>query len=141
MGKVLETSVKLINDSIMFECCADSLPKIITDYIPPLGDGKGYMPLQLFLISLSSCFGGTVAPLLRRMGKSVNALMITAKGQRREQHPTGFESIELDMILSSENATHEDVDRVIKMSEDKYCPVLSMIKGNVDVTVKYKIER
>lgn len=139
MDNIVETSVELINDKIMFKGRAGSNPDIITDYVPPLGDGKGYMPLQLFLISLSTCLGGTIAPLLRRMGKNIEVLSIQAKGQRREQHPTGFEKIVLSISVKSDNIKEDDIQKVINMSEEKYCPVLSMIKGNVGVSITYDI--
>lgn len=139
MGEVLEASVKLLDDKMMYEGSSGDNPKIITDYPPPVGNGKGYTSLQIFLISLSSCLGGSVGPLLRRMGKDVGGLTIAAKGERREQHPTCFEKIELNISLTSKDATEEDVDKVIKLSEEKICPVLAMIKGNVEVSIKYEI--
>jgi putative redox protein len=139
MDNIVETSVELINDKIMFKGTAGSYPDIITDYVPPLGEGKGYMPLQIFLISLSACLGGTIAPLLRRMGKNIEALSIQAKGQRREQHPTGFERIQLDISIKSGDITEDDMKKAVNMSEEKYCPVLSMIKGNVVVSINYEI--
>ena len=139
MSNALEVSVKLINEKIKFEGKAGDLPPIITDYIPPLGEGEGYMSLQLFLISLASCLGGTIALLLRRMGKHVKSLGIDAQGTRREQHPTGFEKIELKIFLVSEDVEDEDLKKAVQMSEQTFCPVLSMIKNNVDIMIEYEI--
>lgn len=139
MNGILEASVELKNERMMFEGRSDDLPAIITDYVPPLGDGKGYMPLQLFLLSLASCVGGTIAPLLRKMRKNVKGLTVSAKGARREQHPTGFERIELDIRLVSDDTTDAELDKAISMAEETYCPVLSMIKNNVKVTVRHQI--
>jgi len=141
MGNVLEASVELINEKLMFKCEAGENPPIITDYIPPLGDLKGYMPLQLFLISMATCTGGVIAPFLRRSGKHVGGLQMKASGVRREQHPTGFEKIHLDIVLKSRDATEEDVTNILKLAEDTYCPVWSMIKGNVDVSASVSVIR
>ncbi|MDD5016479.1 MAG: OsmC family protein [Eubacteriales bacterium] len=139
MSGFLEASVELIGDKMMFEGKAGDFPPVITDYIPPLGEGKGYMPLQLFLISFASCTGGSIAPFLRRMGKHVAGLTISAKGVRREQHPTGFESITLDIRLVSDDVTDEDLKKVLTMAEETYCPVWAMIKNNVKVSTTYEI--
>ncbi|MGI5849123.1 MAG: OsmC family protein [Christensenellales bacterium] len=141
MGSVLEASVELKNEKIMFEGTADGLPPVVTDYVPPLGDGKGYMPLQVFLISLASCLGGTIAPLLRRMGKNIGGLTISARGMRREQHPTGFEKITLKIRLVSDNATDEDLQKVVSLAEQTYCPIWSMIKNNVEISSEFDIVR
>jgi hypothetical protein len=54
MGNILNASVELIGGRMKFRGVAGGNPEIITDYIPPMGDGEGYMPLELFLVSLSS---------------------------------------------------------------------------------------
>jgi hypothetical protein len=41
----IEASVKLIDNKVKFSATAEGNPEIILDYIPPLGSGKGYMPL------------------------------------------------------------------------------------------------
>ncbi len=98
------------------------------------------MPLQLLLISFASCLGGTIAPLFRRMGKKISGLSIKAKGSRHAEHPTSFDRIYLDITVKSENIDKTDVEKVLKLAEDKYCPVWAVIKNNVDVVTAYKIE-
>jgi putative redox protein len=58
---------------------------------------------------------------------------------RKEEHPTGFKIIFVEINLKSSDATPEDLIKVIRLSEDTYCPVWSMIKGNAEIKVKYKI--
>jgi len=139
MSTILETEVTLINDKLKFSAKAQSNPEIILDYIPPLGDGEGYMPLELLLISLASCSASTVAPLLRKFQKDVSGLTVSAKGVRRETHPTSFETITLNFTLKSKDSQEADMQKVIQMSEDKYCPVWAMLKNNVDIKTQFKI--
>ena len=141
MANILEADVNLINDKLKFECRAGDNPTIITDYIPPFGDNEGYMPLQLFLISFATCSGGVIAPFLRKMGKQVTALSMHVSGKRREEHPTGFETIHLDIHLKSPDVTDADLQKVLAMAEDKYCPVWAMIKNNVEIKTSFTIEQ
>jgi putative redox protein len=141
MSNLLEASVNLINGRLKFECTAGDNPPVITDYIPPFGDNEGYMPLQLFLISFATCSGGVIAPFLKKMGKTVTGLSMHVTGKRHEQHPTGFETIHLDIALRSPDVTEEDLQKVLQMAEDKYCPVWAMIKNNVTVTTSYVITK
>jgi putative redox protein len=138
-NNILTVNVKLVNEKVKFASIADGKTEIITDYIPPLGDGKSYMPLELFLISFATCVGGTITPLLRKMGKTINNFTISVTGERRLQHPTCFEKIILDINLTSPDTSDEDLQKAIKLSEDKFCPVWAMIRGNVDVTIKSNI--
>jgi putative redox protein len=139
MSTILETKVTLINDKLKFSAKSKSNSEIILDYIPPLGDGEGYMPLELLLISLAGCSASTIAPLLRKFQKDVSGLVVVATGVRKEQHPTSFESITLDFTLTSKDAAEADMQKVIQMSEDKYCPVWAMLKNNVEICTQFKI--
>ena len=140
MSSVLEANVKLINDKIKFEATAGDNAPFITDYIPPFGDLEGYMPLEIFLLSLSACLGGSIAILLRKQRFAVDGLTIKAVGNRREEHPTYFDKINLIINLKSSNATLEDLDKVVKLSEDKMCPVIAMLNENVMLSYEYIVE-
>jgi putative redox protein len=138
-AKALEASVKLINDKLMFSGTVQGNSPIIIDYIPPLGDGSGYTSLELLLLSLTSCLGSAVLTFLRKMKKEISGCEIRANGIRKEEHPTGFKMIDIEIEIQSEDITGADMAKVIKLSEDTYCPVLSMLKGNVEIDIRYKI--
>ena len=139
MAEQLEVTVNSTNQKLGYTGVLRSLPPITIDYIPPLGDGQGYMPLELVLMSLAACSGGTVAFLLRKMGKNVSGVKVNAKGMRREQHPTSFQRIILEFILTSEDTKDSDIQKAIQLSEESLCPVWAMLKNNVDIVPEYTI--
>jgi len=47
----------------------------------------------------------------------------------------------LRIFIKSNDITEADLDKVVSMAEEKYCPVCAMIKGNVDVEKQYSIEK
>lgn len=138
-AKELNASVKLVNDRLKFEGNVGEYQSIAIDYIPPLGDNSGYTSLELLLLSLTSCMGSSILTFLRRMNKTISNCEISAKGLRKEEHPTGFKSIFVTVDINSADVTDDDMLKVIKLTEEKYCPVWSMVKGNVEVKVNYKI--
>jgi len=139
MPEVLESKVSLTNQKVQFKGVVRQNPAITIDYTPPVGDGDGYTSLELLLVSLSTCVGTSLTTFLRRMKRSVSGLEIHANGIRRDQHPTYFESIALQLTIVSVDATREDVDKVLRLSEETYCPVWAMIKHTVKVTTEYEI--
>lgn len=139
-SEALSTSIKLVNDRLNFSGIVDGNSPISIDYIPPMGDNLGYTSLELLLLSLSSCLGSAILVFLRRMQKSISDFEISATGIRNEEHPTGFKSILLDIHMKSSNVNEADLKQVIGLAEDKYCPVWSMIKGNVTIDFKYNIK-
>jgi putative redox protein len=140
-SKELNASITLVNDKLHFKTKVGENEPFSIDYTPPLGDNLGYTSLELFLLSLSSCVGSSILTFLRKMRKTITSFEIHSKGIRREEHPTCFSSIILTIDIESEDTTEEDLIKVIKLSEDTYCPVWAMIKGNVSVEVKYTITR
>lgn len=141
MSEQLTASASLMNEKVRFKGVSRSNPEIILDYTPPIGDGEGYTSLELVLVSLASCSGTAIALLLRRMRKDVTALTINVSGSRREQHPTYFERIHLEVKLVSKDAEDADLEKVLRMSEESICPVWNMLKGNVEISYEFKISR
>ena len=138
-SKMLNATVTLVNDKLHFIGKIGTNDPVSIDYTPPLGDNLGYTSLELFLMSLASCIGSAVLVLLRKMGKSIQGLDINVSGIRREQHPTCFSTITLDLVLRSADVTDAELEKVIGLSDEKLCPVYAMIKGNVDVVINQSI--
>ncbi len=138
-SKFLITNLSLINDKLNFNGKVDGNLPVSIDYIPPLGDNLGYTSLELLLLSLSSCTGTAILTFLRKMKRTITDLEINSKGVRKEEHPTGFQTIFMEINLKSPDVSEEDMNKVIKLSEETYCPVWAMVKGNVEISVKYNI--
>ncbi len=138
-SKELNASIVLINEKLHFNGLVENNAPISIDYIKPLGDDLGYTSLELLLLSLSSCIGSAVLTFLRKMKKNITGLDIQSKGLRNLDHPTGFKTIYIIINLKSSDSTEDDLKKVIKLSEEKYCPVWSMLKGNVEIDLKYNI--
>jgi len=138
-SKELSASICLVNEKLHFKGTVGENDPISIDYTPPLGDNLGYTSLELLLMSLSSCVGSSVLTFLRKMRKTITGLEINATGIRREEHPTCFSKITLNINLTSSDTKDEDLEKVVKLSEDTYCPVWAMLKGNVEVEVRHSI--
>lgn len=136
----LNVKLQTIDDKAMYSATARENPEIIVDYFPPVGTGKGYTSLELFMISFGSCVSTTLLSLLRyRMRKKVEGVVVEAEGTVREEHPRALEHILLTLTLKSKEVSEAEALRALKAAEESICPVWSMIKGNVDVDVKIKI--
>jgi putative redox protein len=138
-SKELNASIVLINDKLHFNGLVENNAPVSIDYISPLGDDAGYTSLELLLLSLSSCVGSAILTFLRKMRKNITGLEIVSRGIRRSEHPTDFETIYLEIKLKSSDTTDNDLKKVLKLSEDTYCPVWAMIKGNVEVVINQQI--
>ncbi|MCK9616282.1 MAG: OsmC family protein [Lentimicrobiaceae bacterium] len=136
---LVEARIELVNNRLHFKGQAGNNSPVDVDYIPPLGDNLGYTSLELFLISLATCVSSAVLPLLRKMKKEIKSLQVVAKGKRRNQHPTCFEEITLEFVLQSPDTKKEEVEKLLHLAEETYCPVWAMIKNNVKVNSQITI--
>jgi putative redox protein len=137
----VRAAVKLVNDKLNFSGIVEGNSPVSIDYIPPLGDNLGYTSLELLLLSLSSCLGSAMLLFLRRMQKSISEFEIISTGLRNQDHPTGFKSVLLTIHVKSPDVNEADLIKVAGLAEEKYCPVWSMIKGNVLINLDYTITR
>ena len=136
-SKTLTASIRLLNEKLHFEGTVDANERISIDYTPPLGDNLGYTSLELFLMSLSSCAGSAILVLLRKMNKQVDHFEITSTGERKDNHPTGFATITMQVNIKSKDVASIDLEKVLEKIE-AICPVISMLDKSVKTTIMFK---
>lgn len=137
-SKTLTASISLLNEKLHFEGNVEGNEPISIDYTPPLGDNLGYTSLELFLLSLSSCVGSAILVLLRKMNKQIGKFEITSVGERKVNHPTGFESISMQVKIESSDIVTTDLEKVLERIE-AICPVLSMLDKGVETAINFKL--
>lgn len=137
-SKELYATIYLVNQRLQFKGHVSGNEPVSIDYTPPLGDNLGYTSLELLLLSLSSCVGSALLVVLRKMQKSIFFFEIAAKGQRKQEHPTGFRSIRLEVKVQSPDITVDKLKKAVELIEG-LCPVLDMVKGNVEITYSFII--
>lgn len=138
MANELSTQV-VLQEKVRLTGHTRSESPIVVDYLPPLGDGAGWMPLELLLVSLASCSGQTLITILRKMEQPVRGLAVQARGQRRDEHPTIFTSITLEFNISGVGIDPAVVARAIALSEERFCPVWAMLKAGTPIKSSFYI--
>jgi putative redox protein len=135
-----ELSAKVIlHEKVQFAGQAGAQPPLTIDYSPPLSEGAGQIPLELLLLSLAGCSGQAVIGILHWMEQPVASLEVKAWGQRRDEYPTIFPSIELEFAVHGADIDPALVARAIKLSEERYCPVWTMLKAGTKIIPSFRI--
>lgn len=130
-----ELSIRAVHEGGMRVRARGGAHEVLTDYpLPGAGDTVGLTSLQLLLASLASCSANGLAALLRRDGLPLEALEVTATGQRREAHPTVLTAIHLAFEVSGEGLTAEAVERALEVAETRICPVWVMLAAGTPIT-------
>lgn len=105
------------------------------------GSEAATRPMELFLISFGSCTAIDVASILKKKRVDFQKFEVNLSGERSNEHPKVFTKINIEYIFTSENIRNEDIERAIKLSQDKYCPISSMLNKTVEISYSYRIKK
>jgi putative redox protein len=135
-----ELSVHAVQQGPMEFAISDGAHSVTIDYPPPGTDGdlKGMTPLRLLLASLAGCSGSSLAALLRRDGQPAAVVEVTARGRRRDEHPTVITSIELEFVVRGD-VDPARVEHALGLSEARICPVWAMLKASTPITRSFSV--
>jgi putative redox protein len=100
--------------------------------------GAGPTPMGLLLMAFGGCTGMDVVSILEKMRIEIEGLEIDVKGERSEEHPKTYRSIELVYRISGE-VDEEKAKRAVELSMEKYCSVSAMLKKSAEVNYRVEI--
>ena len=96
-------------------------------------------PMELVLAALGSCSGGDVVEVLRKKRQKVQHFSVRLSGERAEDHPRVYRTIQMKFILTGKQLDPIAVERAIELSLTKYCSVNGMLSISVAITHSYEI--
>jgi len=102
------------------------------------GEDLGARPMELILMGVGSCAAIDIVSILQKQKQDLKDLKIEVIGNRVEEVPQVFKSIEV-VFHTFGNLEEEKVKRAVNLSFDKYCSVSKMLKPTVDIVFKYTI--
>lgn len=106
------------------------------------GSEAASRPMELLLISLGSCTGNDVASILNKKRVKLDDFELNLKGDRDEEHPKVFTKIDIEYVFYGSELKEKDIKRAIELSQDRYCPVSSMLKdAGVEINYSFSVEK
>jgi putative redox protein len=110
------------------------------DYpLRPGAEATGFRPLELLLARLAGCSGNALVALLRRSEQPVRGLEVTARGERRDEHPTIFTHIALEFVVHGAGVDPAAVAHALELAEDRLCPVWIMLQSGTNITSSFHV--
>jgi putative redox protein len=100
---------------------------------------QAFTPMELFLMALGGCTAMDVQWIMERQRQKVDKFDMSVTGIRREEDPMYYESIDIKYDLTGAGIRKDAVERAVRLSLDKYCPVRAMIKDSVKLNIAYTI--
>ncbi len=96
-------------------------------------------PMEVVLIALATCSAMDIVGILRRRRKELKRFEVVVHANRAAEYPRIFTDIELEFVIAGD-FTPSEVERAIKLSQDKYCSVAGMLRPTVRITTTYRLE-
>lgn len=128
-------SLETVDEGLRFGVDVDGHPQV-------LDSGAGAVaasPMQSLLASLGGCTAMDVISILRKMRQKVTAYEVVLDGERAEEHPRVFTSIEIVHRFTGIDLNPAMIERAIELSETRYCSVHAMLAPSVKMTSRYEI--
>ena len=111
------------------------------DLVSALDAGAdGARPMELLAVALGGCTAMDVLSILNKMRQPVEAFSIAVSGERAEEHPKRFLSLEVVYHLKGD-LDERKVERAISLSEERYCAVEATLRPALPIASRYVIER
>jgi putative redox protein len=102
--------------------------------------GNGVTPMEMLATSLGACTAMDVASILAKMRQPLESFSVEVSGERAEEHPKRFTSLEVVYHLKGD-LDERKVERAIELSEERYCSVEATLRPALPITSSYVIER
>jgi putative redox protein len=96
------------------------------------GSDSAPSPKELVLMGLAGCTAFDVEGILRKRRLDVRSLSVEADADLSVEHPRVFTEVRLDYRIEGTAATSE-VERAIRLSQEKYCAVSAMLRKAVPI--------
>jgi len=103
------------------------------------GSHAGARPMELILIGVAGCAGMDVLSILQKKRVKLLDFAMEVEAEQAEDHPQVFTKIILHYIFTGKDIRPADIERSIKLTEEKYCSATAMLSNNVEIVHDYQI--
>lgn len=98
-------------------------------------------PTELLLASVASCSAIDVKHILSRQKQPLEDLHVEIEGEQRAGYPASFRTMHLAFTAYGDALDDHKVERAVKLSVEKYCPVAKSLDPAIEVTWSVSVER
>ncbi len=122
------------DNDLTFTGTTDSGYKTVMD-----GNGQAISPMESVLIAAGSCSSIDVVDILKKGRFEIEHCECELNAERAENPPRVFTKIHAHYKVKGTGIADKAVARAVQLSAEKYCSVMLMLAGNVDIETSYEI--
>lgn len=122
------------NKDLTFTGTTDTGYKTVMD-----GDGGAVSPMESVLLAVGACSSIDVVDILRKGRYEIKHCDCELTAERAEKPPRIFTKIHAHYTVKADQLSEKALARAVQLSAEKYCSVMLMLKGNVDISTSYTL--
>ena len=122
------------DNDLTFTGTTDSGYKTVMD-----GNGQAISPMESVLIAAGSCSSIDVVDIWKKGRFEIEHCECELNAERAENPPRVFTKIHAHYKVKGTGIADKAVARAVQLSAEKYCSVMLMLAGNVDIETSYEI--
>ena len=121
-------------DDLKFKATTDTGRTLELD-----GDGNQMTPMESVLLSVGACSSIDVVMIMKKARQDITDCRCELSAVRADDAPRVFTAIHATYYVSGNDLSEKQLARAVSLSCEKYCSVMLMLAGNVEITAEYKI--
>jgi len=129
----MKTITRMIADEV-YEAVNENGNKVMID-MRKVEERQSQSPTELLLSALAGCGAVDIVLMLKKRRRKVTALVIETTGTRRKEEPRYFTAIHCHYLLTSPDATTEEMTKIAQLALEKYCSVATSLKSKITFSV------
>lgn len=103
------------------------------------GDNAGPSPKQLLLAGLIGCIGIDVTAIGEKKKLDIEDIQIEVEADVTDTMPSVYENIHLTFKFKGKELNLNTLEKMVKLSKEKYCGVSVMLENHTPVTYEVVI--
>jgi putative redox protein len=132
-------TLRWVEDKMMVASDTNGHSIVIGRSPDPQHQWVGVKPSDLLLMAVASCSAYDVVEILTKQREPLQELKVICSGDQMNDPPYTFTRIHLCyQVVGAVNP--ERLERAIRLSEDKYCSVISTLRPGVPITSEFEIK-
>lgn len=113
---------------------------VVVDSSPDVGGRNlGPRPMELVLMGTGTCSAIDVVHILRKSRQRVSGCVVELASERATQDPKVFTRIHFHYIVTGTGLAPAQVERAIRLAEEKYCSATAMMSKTAAVSSDFEI--
>jgi len=100
------------------------------------GSKQSQSPVEMVLSALAACGAIDIVVMLKKRRKQIMDFHIETEASRNAEPPRWLTAIHCKYIMTSPDVTEEELDKVARLSIDKYCSVAASLKSDITLSVQ-----